>query len=209
MSGLLIVGAGGHGKVVADTAQKMGFWEKIAFLDDHYPNIHTVMNWPVIGNTQNSLPLQNEYSSLIVAIGSNILRTELICLYRAEGFVIPTIIHPGAHVSDSANIGEGTVIFANAVVNAASVIGTGCIINTAATVDHDCCLNNGVHVSPGAHLAGGVFVGHHTWIGIGACIIQGISLGDSVVVGAGAVVVNNFPDNVTIVGNPAKTLNKL
>lgn len=206
MPGLLIVGAGGHGKVVADTARNTKRWEKIAFIDDQYPNC-SLINWPVIGNTHSTLNLRDEYPSLIVAIGDNVLRTELINRYKAEGFNIPVIIHPTAYVSESVFIGEGTVIFANAVINADAKLGVGCIINTAATIDHECKLNKGVHVSPGAHLAGSVTVGKYSWIGIGACVIQNIFLGNGVMVGAGAVVINSFPDNVTIIGTPACIVN--
>lgn len=208
MSRLLIVGAGGHGKVVADTAFECGRWEKIAFLDDRYPELNSSLLWPVLGKIEQAALFLLDYSDLSVAIGNNLLRVELVHRFTKMGFFTPTIVHPTAFVSRSAMIGAASVVFAQVAVNAGTQIGIGSIVNTGATIDHDCLLGDGVHISPGAHLAGTVKVGNYSWLGIGSSVIQQISIGESVVVGAGAVITENVPNDVTIVGVPGKIIKK-
>jgi sugar O-acyltransferase (sialic acid O-acetyltransferase NeuD family) len=206
MSGLLIVGAGGHGKVVADAARLMKQWDRIAFLDDRYPAITLVSGHPVLGAIHQAVDFIADYPALAVAIGDNELRVNLICGLSQRGFVLPPIIHPSAAVSESVCLGSGTVVFAQAAINADTAIGMGAIINTGATVDHDCVLGKGVHLSPGAHLAGGVSIGDFSWIGVGASVIQGITLGDRVTVGAGSVVHRDVKGGARIAGVPARVL---
>lgn len=206
MAGLIIVGAGGHGKVVADTAYEMGAWEKIAFIDDRYPEVSSILSWTIIGRANQAVDFIDEYTDVVVAIGNNTLRLELLEHFEKLGFSIPSIIHPTAFVSKNAILGSGNVIFAQAVVNAGVKIGSGCIINTGATVDHDCNLDNGVHISPGAHLAGTVKIGETSWIGIGSSVIQNVNIGSKVIVGAGAVITKDIPSNVTVVGVPGRII---
>lgn len=208
MAGLLIVGAGGHGKVVADTAMNMKCWDRIAVVDDLYPQVQSLLGLKVLGKIDECLSFQAEYQDLVVAVGDNKLRVELIHRFSHCGFNIPIIIHPRAYVSAFAQLGEGTVVFAQAVVNAGSAVGIGSIINTGATVDHDCLLGCGVHVSPGVHIAGDVKVGNYTWLGIGCTIIQQCSIGNNVMVGAGGVIIEDIPSNVTVIGVPGKILCK-
>lgn len=203
MRNLIIIGAGGHGKVIAETAALCGVWKEINFLDDRYPNIRRVLNWEVIGKCSRILECFGEYSHAFVAIGLNSDRMNVFREIKKIGYKIPNIIHPFSYVSESVNFGEGNVVIANTVINSGTVVGDACIINTGATVDHDCILRSGVHVSPGAHLGGEVSVGNNSWIGIGSSIIQGISIGKNAIVGAGAVVIRDIPDNVIAVGIPA------
>jgi sugar O-acyltransferase (sialic acid O-acetyltransferase NeuD family) len=206
MSGLLIVGAGGHGKVVADAARLMKRWDRLAFLDDRYPSISSVFGCPVLGTIPQAPEFIEDYPDLAVAIGDNETRINLISMLNKAGFVLPSIIHPSAVVSESVRLGAGSVVFAQAAVNVDATIGMGAIINTGATVDHDCVLGKGVHLSPGVHLAGGVNIGDFSWIGIGATVIQGITVGERVTVGAGAVVHQDVDNNVRVAGVPAKVL---
>ena len=206
MSGLLIVGAGGHGKVVADTAYESGRWEKIAFLDDRYPELKSSLLWPVLGKIAQATEFLTEYSDMVIAIGNNLLRAELVYRFTKMGFFMPTIVHPTAFVSKSVMIGAGSVVFAQVAVNAGTQIGHGSIVNTGATIDHDCLVGDGVHISPGAHLAGTVIVGNYSWLGIGSSVIQQISIGENVVIGAGAVITQNVPNDVTVVGVPGKII---
>ena len=191
MSKLIIIGAGGHGRVIADATHS-----KVVFLDD------SLVGEEIVGTLEDIDSVQQLGDEIIVAIGNNNKRMEVL-----KGLSnVSTVIHPSSVVSEKASICCGTVIFANAVVNTGAIIGSGCIINTSATVDHDCILGDGVHVSPGAHLGGGVTVGSNSWVGLGASVKHGITIGNNVVVGAGAVVVSNIPDGKTFVGNPAKEL---
>jgi sugar O-acyltransferase (sialic acid O-acetyltransferase NeuD family) len=205
---LLIVGAGGHGRVVADAAQLTGQWKKIAFIDDRHLELRRSAHRPVIGAVADLDSLVGKWSELVVAIGDNTKRLEVQQKVRLCGFEIASVLHPSARIAEDIRIGEGTVVFANAVINTGSVLGDSCIVNTAATVDHDNHLGDGVHVSPGVHLAGDVKIGDRSWVGIGAIVIQGCSVGHDVIVGAGAVVTKNIGDDLTVAGVPAREIVK-
>jgi sugar O-acyltransferase (sialic acid O-acetyltransferase NeuD family) len=208
VSTLAILGGGGHGKVVADAAQASGRWEKIVFFDDAWPKRTMNGQWPVAGDLHTLFELPQDSCEVVVAIGDNQLRTQIAEHLCEEGFRLATVVHPASCVSKHARLGPGTVVFAGAVVNIGAIVGQACIINTRATVDHDCMLGTAVHVSPGANLAGEVVVGDCSWVGIGACIRQQIAIGRNVMVGAGAVVVTPFPDDVTVVGVPARIMKR-
>ena len=207
MGTLLIAGAGGHGKVIADAALSTGRWDDVLFLDDAWPEKKENGRWDIRGKIENLPEWRIHCSDAVAAIGDNRLR--LIFQHRLAdaGFQIASVVHPSAQISPFCRIGAGSVVFANAVVNVDAVIGEGTIINTAATIDHDCRLGIGVHVSPGAHLAGRVSVGEFSWIGIGSVVREMISIGSDVIVGAGAAVVTNVPDGMTVMGVPARPKN--
>jgi sugar O-acyltransferase (sialic acid O-acetyltransferase NeuD family) len=205
---LLIVGAGGHGKVVAEAATASSNWTEIGFLDGRHPDIAAVLDWPVIGKDTDADRFLQIYANALVAIGDNRRRLALLAALERAGFQLPVIAHPRSWVSPSAKIGIGTVLIAGAIVNAGAKLGRGCILNTAATVDHDCRIGDGVHVSPGAHIGGEVVVGDRTWIGIGAAIHHSVRIGADVMVGAGAAVVDDVADGVTMLGVPARVVSK-
>ncbi|WP_368895031.1 acetyltransferase [Priestia megaterium] len=202
MAKLLILGAGGHGKVVSEISQLMKQWEAIAFLDDR-EDISEVLGIPIVGKLADLPILRGEYEYAFVAIGSNTARLKWTEKLSHHGFKIPILIHPSSTVSRKSFIEEGTVIMAGAVINPNARIGRGCIINTASTIDHDCTLQAGVHTSPGAHIGGTVKIGERTWICIGATIINNINIGYDSVVAAGAVVTRDVPSNVLVAGVPA------
>lgn len=203
MKRLIIVGAGGHGKVVADAAVQMEQWDSIEFVDLLYPEIKKIGPWNVVSKNLEELDSPSE-AKFIVAVGDNKLRFKLFCEALDLGFEPAVIIHPKAYVSPFASIGDGGVVFANAVVNVGADLGVCSIINTAATIDHDCILGKSIHVSPGAHLAGEVEVGDFSWVGTGAVSKQQITIGKYVTVGAGASVVSNVNDYSVVIGVPAK-----
>jgi sugar O-acyltransferase (sialic acid O-acetyltransferase NeuD family) len=205
---LLIAGAGGHGKVVAEAATDSGGWEKIAFADDRFPGLTSVYDWPVLGRIAQIPEFLGDYADLAVAVGDNFLRLEWLSQFQSLGFQVPVIIHPRAYVGRHVALKPGTVILAKAVINIGTRIGRGCIINTAAVVEHDCELGEGVHVSPGANVAGGVCIGDCSWIGIGASIIPEVRVGKQVTVGAGAAIIRDIPDGLTVVGVPGKPVCK-
>lgn len=205
MKKLAILGASGHGKVVADTAECCG-WDMTVFFDDAYPKLQKNGAWSVVGDSADLLSNFHKFTSVVVAIGENGIRHAKLIELIAVGANIATLIHPSATVSRYANLGEGTVVFAGAIINAYAQVGLGTILNTGCSIDHDCLLGDAVHISPGARLAGNVEVGDQSWIGIGATVRQSICLGKYVTVGAGAVVVNNISDRVTVAGVPAKIL---
>lgn len=206
---LLILGAGGHGRVVADCAEAQGRWGRIAFCDETWPDRTQVGAFPIIAGREAFFSGDHGADvERVVAIGNAAVRLAAFERLRAVGAAVATVIHPSCIVSRRATIGPGSVLVAGAIVNSEAVIGAACIINTAASVDHDCVLADGVHVSPGAHLAGNVRVGRGSWIGVGSAVRQGIRIGANCMVGAGAAVVADVADGLTVVGVPARVLSK-
>ena len=211
MSRLLILGAGGHAKVVAETALSSGVASSITFLDDRFNEpdpCRLVLGWPATGPLGISLSeeMLSQFDSAVVAIGHSATRLDWIQQLQNAGYHLPVLRHPTAWLSPSAQLGPGSVVFAQVVVQPDVSIGTGAILNTCCSVDHDTQLDHGVHLCPGSHLAGEVTVGARSWIGIGASVIQRVTIGSDVIVGAGAAVVRDLPNNVTAVGVPARVL---
>lgn len=205
MRRLALLGASGHGKVVADTALAVG-WQDVVFFDDAWPDMSMNGHWPVAGNTAALLERSHEFNGVLVSIGNCAVRWQKQQVLQAAGVRLVTIVHPHACVSPFSRLGAGTVVMAGAVVNVDAVVGESSIINTGATVDHDAILAHAVHISPGAHLSGNVVVGACSWIGVGAAVRQGARIGAGVMVGAGAVVVTDVADGLTVVGSPARVM---
>lgn len=205
MKSLAILGASGHGKVVAEAALAGG-WGSVEFYDDAWPTKRRIGKWVVSGDTAALVKAVSRFDGVIVAIGGNAIRMDKMALLCSEGALLVTIIHPAATISASALLGEGAAVMAGVVVNADAVVGAGAILNTSCSIDHDCVLGDGVHISPGAHLAGGVRVGELAWVGIGASVRQGVTIGRAALIGAGAAVVSDIADNLTVAGVPAKVL---
>lgn len=199
----MILGAGGHGKVVADAAMSSGNWEEIAFLDNDR-ELTNVLGMPVLGGFESYMEHKENYSAAFVAIGNNI--TRMIWLDRLEraGFEIPSIIHPSSTISRFSQIERGSVIMAGVVVNASARVGKGCILNTSSSIDHDCTLEHGVHISPGVNLSGTVHVKSCSWLGVGSKVLNNLTIGFNVIVAAGTIVIKDIPDNVMVAGIPAK-----
>lgn len=195
MKALRIIGAGGHGRVLADIAEGMGYSD-IVFLDANYPELTQSGVWNVIGT-----PADFDDSEYALGIGDNQTRMDLL---ESLSFDWATLVHPSATVSAHAKIGKGSVICAGAVIGPFAKLGQGCIVNTGASVDHDCVLSDGVHISPGVRLGGGVFVGARTWIGIGAVVREYKSIGADTMIGAGAAVTRDVSDRARLGGVPAK-----
>ena len=205
MKSLLILGAGGHGRSMADIAHVLESWDQIAFLDDRYPELKATVAWPVIGTIQDAGKFLPQFSDFFVAIGDNEMRVELLQRYTNEGYHAPKLIHPQAFVSDFASMGPGCSVSPQGVVNINSRLGTGCIVNTGASVGHDCTLGNGVQLASKVTLGGGVTIDDKCMLGVGASVIPEIFIGENVTIGAGATIVKNIPSNRTVVGVPGKT----
>jgi len=180
MGNLLIIGAGGHGRVVAETAELMGSWENIGFLDDRI-DIDMVLNHRIIGKVNDYKRFVDQYKYAVICIGDNEKRLELIEKILKAGYKVPVIIHPKASVSKYTSIEEGTVILAGAVVNTNASIGKGCIVNINSCVDHDSTLEDGVHVCSGAVIRSMCKIGRLSYIGAGACVKTGSVLQDGFV----------------------------
>ena len=205
MGDLAIFGAGGHGRVVADTALQIGY-NSVTFYDDAWPSLKESGCWNVAGNYQALVENKGRHDGVVVAIGDNSLRLQIERKCLENKLQLISLRHPSAIVANDVTIGEGTVIFAGAVIQLGAILGKCCIVNTGANIDHDCILKDGVHICPGVNLAGGVSVGECSWVGIGATVIQNKKIGNSVIVGAGSVIISDVPDNDTVVGVPARTI---
>lgn len=199
---LIIIGASGHGKVVADIALKMNKWQSIAFLDND-ENLFSSIGIKVIGKSS-EVTSYIESHDIFVGIGNNVTRKKIQETLEVEGASIPKLIHPTAVLGEQVEIGCGTAVMAGVVINCSAKIGKGCIINTGATLDHDNLLEDYVHISPGAHLAGTVKVGKGSWLGIGSLVSNNIHITSNCMVGAGAVVVKDITETGTYVGVPAR-----
>lgn len=199
---VIIIGAGGHGKVIADIVRSCGD-TVLGFLDDSPNPPAAVCGIPVLGGSKDYVNYPD--ARFVIAIGNGAVRRKVA--QRLSGVNWYTAIHPDATVSPmGTDIGEGTVIMAGAVVNPCAVIGKHCIINTKSSVDHDNKIGDYTHISVGATLAGTVTVGDTVWVGAGAVVSNNISICADCMIGAGAVVVRSIDEPGTYVGVPARRI---
>lgn len=196
---LVIIGAGGHGKVIADIAERNGYRE-IVFLDDDKA-VTECAGYPVIGESGDVGEMD---ADVILGIGDGKVRRRIQDSLKNVNFV--TLVHPDAVVARDVILGEGTVVMAGAVINPGTEIGRGCIINTCASVDHDCKVGDFVHVAVGSHLCGMVRIENEVWIGAGATVSNNLFICQDCVIGAGAVVVKDIVEKGTYVGMPARKI---
>lgn len=199
---LLIIGAGGHGKVVGDIALELGLWKEVAFLDDDASR-GSVLGLPVLGDLETASRYREE-ADFFVAIGDNSVRQEVLEGLFAGGFSVVSLVHPNAILGLDVELGPGSVVMAGAVINPSTRVGRGCIVNTGASLDHDNVLGEYVHVSPGARTGGTVSVGKGSWLGMGAVIRNNVVLSPGCIIGAGSVVLKDIPEPGTYVGAPAR-----
>lgn len=206
---LLIVGAGGHARVIAEIAMRQFPEADIAFLDDGVTG--EVDDLPVLGRLDDLPRYASEPNlQVVIGIGENRLRKVLAERNRTlERVAFATVVDPSAVISQRAELGAGTVVMPKVVANTGTRVGRHVILNTACSVDHDCVIGDFAHISPGAHLAGAVTVGEGAQVGVGASVIPGVRIGAWSVVGAGSVVVRDIPDGVVAYGVPARPVRKL
>jgi len=200
--GVVVIGAGGHAKVVIASLLDVGLPIR-TILDEDPDKVGTRILGVRVSGGYSHLS-SDPQAPTVIAIGDNRARNDLARRFAGRDWL--TVIHPAAYVHPSASVGPGTVAFAGSVVQPGARIGSHCIINTGATVDHDCRIGDFSHIAPGSHLAGGVRVGRGAFLGVGSAAIPNVEIGDWSVVGAGGVVVGDLPPGVTSVGAPAKPL---
>lgn len=204
----LIVGAGGHGKVVLEILRAGKKHKPVGFIDADEALAGTkVGGLPVFG-AANLLPKlrKKRIPGAIVAIGDNRARAKYVAELHEAGFKLINAIHPDSSIAKTVKLGENLVIAAGAVICTEAVIGDSSIINTNAVVDHECEIGANVHVCPGALIAGRVRIGDGVFVGMGAKIIQCLTVGQQAVIGAGAVVIKDVPAGATVVGVPGRTI---
>ena len=208
------LGAGGHAKVVVEILKLMGVHELAGLLDSNRGLWGTeVQGVPVLGDDGLLPGLHSQDVSHcfigVGGVGGTGPRKRLYEMAGQTGFQMVDAIHPSAVVSPSAVLGHGLTVMAGAVINAGAQLGDNVIVNTGAIVEHDCVIGDHVHVATGARLASTVQVAEGAHIGLGASVRQCVHIGRSSVVGAGAVVVEDVPDNVVVVGVPARILKRV
>ncbi|MGC8777886.1 MAG: acetyltransferase [Candidatus Caldatribacteriaceae bacterium] len=203
MKGIVILGAGGHAKVVLSTALAAGLSVEGIFDDDDTKWGQKLLDVPVLGPLE--MLRSERLPRAVIAIGDNRVRKRIV--ERFDGCCEwITVVHPRAFVHQSVRVGRGTVIFVGTVIQPDTVVGDHVILNTGVTVDHDCTIGSFVHLAPGVHLAGSVVVEEGGFLGIGSVVIPGQRVGQWATVGAGAVVVRDVPPLTTVAGIPAKPL---
>ena len=204
---VLILGAGGHGKVALDILRAAGRHRPVGFIDaDPSLTGSEIGELPVIGTVNQLSRFKARVQGAIVAIGDNRTRRSYAELLLQQGFELVGAIHPSAVVSPSAKLGNNVVIAAHATICTEVTLGDSTLVNTAAVIDHECEIGQGVHIAPGACLAGRVRVGDGAMIGLGARVIQCIQIGQDSIIGAGAVVIRDVPAGTTVVGVPGRII---
>jgi UDP-perosamine 4-acetyltransferase len=206
---VVIVGSGGHAKVVIELVRAGG--NNLIVGCTGLAEVGFVLSEVPILGTDTVLPALRAKGvrNAFVAIGNNRRRRQLLAQISELGFDFINAVSPKAVVSPSATLGRGIAVMAGAVINASARIGDGAIINTNASVDHDCRIGNGAHIGPGSTLAGNVEVGCEAFLGVATCVIPGIRVGSRTIIGAGSVVVRDIPDDVTAMGAPARVISDI
>jgi sugar O-acyltransferase (sialic acid O-acetyltransferase NeuD family) len=198
---IVVVGSGGHAKVVIATARAAGLDVAAIADDDPARWGHRVLGVEVTGPA--TAVLDDPEQLAVLAIGANRTRQRLAAVARCR---FATIVHPGAIVDATVGLGAGTVVFAGTVIQPDAAIGAHAIVNTGASIDHDCAIGDFVHIAPGVRLAGDVALGDGVFLGIGAVAIPGVRVGAWTTVGAGAAVVDDLPEGIVAAGVPARQL---
>jgi UDP-perosamine 4-acetyltransferase len=200
---IVLVGAGGHAKVIIELIRAVGGYSIVGCLDPQPLGSH-VLDVPIIGGDELLPRLAAEgVQAAAITVGSNALRERLGRRALTHGLMLPSLISPRAYVSASSAVGCGTAILPSSVIHPDVSIGQFCIINTGAIVEHDCILADAVHIAPGSVLCGGVIVGTRTFICAGSTAIPGVRIAPDTTVGAGAVIIRDLNEPGLYIGSPA------
>lgn len=205
----ILLGCGGHGRVLLSILQGLGWRDRLVGMLDPNPNAADMQSWhvPLLGDDSalsNRSPRDIQLLNGLGSVASTERRRMLYQTFKTQGYDFVSLCHPTAWIAESANLAEGVQVMAGAVVQDGAQLGENVLINTRAVVEHDCIIQAHVHVASGAVLCGNIWVGEGSHIGAGATVIQGVKIGTNVCVGAGAVVVRDLPNGAKVVGVPAR-----
>lgn len=204
-SPIVVLGAGGHAKVVLATMKEAGISASFVLDDDQEKWGKAILGVPVIGDFSKLVDLED--AQAVVAIGDNVVRKKVVETWSSYCSWL-TVIHPQAYVHPTAKIDEGSVVFAGACIQPDVTVGEHAIVNTGVIIDHDCRIEDFVHIGPGAALAGGVWIKEGAFLGIGCKVVPGKTVGEWATVGAGAVVIQDIPAFAVAVGIPAREIKR-
>lgn len=205
---IIILGGGGHAKVLIELIIALGQYEVIGILDQRFEVGTKILDVPVLGKDE-IIPALYKKGIKNACIGiagtkNNINRRRLYEKVKANGFFVPALNHPNSIISDNAKFSEGVQVMAGAMIQTQSLIGKNTIINTGAIIEHDCNIGKYVHICPGAVICGGGTVDEGAFVGAGSTVIQGIKIGKDTTIAAGSVVVNDVTDGTMVKGIPAR-----
>jgi UDP-perosamine 4-acetyltransferase len=202
---IVVVGGGGHAKVVIETIRACGLFQIAGVVDPSPKQTEKLLGVPWLGDDETLPTLQsNGVECAAVALGDNRLREDVGNRLISIGYQLPVIAHPLAQISPTARLGQGSIVMARSCIGPCTIIGDLCIVNTGAIVEHDNNIGAAAHTAPGTTLGGCVRIGARTLVGVGASVCPGVSLGQDIIVGAGAAVICDFPDGTTVAGVPAR-----
>ncbi|MBL4752376.1 MAG: acetyltransferase [Flavobacteriales bacterium] len=197
---LLVIGAGGHARIIVDTAVECGY-NVVGIIDLNFKGQEEdIFGVKVVGGPDVLEQYNQKTTSVFVAIGNNESRKQAFCKLQDMGYHSPTLVHPAASVSRHVEIGDGTLINAGAVVNAGTTIGPCCIINTSVVLDHEVKIGAFTHIAPGCAIGGRSQVGSSSFVGLGTAIIDSITIGDDVIIGAGSTIIKDVAHGSKVVG---------
>ncbi len=208
---VLVIGGGGHGKVLVDVLQKRA-QQILGIVDPYHPPDYQILGVPVLGGDEvvaKYLPSEVRLINGIGSIKDTQQRYKIFEHFKTQNYEFSGVIHPNTICGQNLCLEEGVQIMAGAILQVGSCLGKNTIVNTGAILDHDCVIEDHCHIAPGVTLSGGVHVGQQTHIGTGAMVIQNIHIGKQCLIGAGAVVVHSLPDRAIAFGVPAKIVGQM
>lgn len=205
---VVVIGGGGHAKVVVSVLRKLRF-SVVGYTDPD--DRGAILGAPHLGDDQvlNGLIETDPGCAAVIGVGkvdASSARMRLLADATASGFNLPVIVSPRSVVNEDVFLGRGSLVCDGAVTNSGTVTGAVCILNTNSTVEHDCTLGENVHIAPGATLSGGVTVGDHCMIGAGATVVQDVTIGDRCLIGAGSTVLADITIPGVYAGNPVRKI---
>tara|TARA_Y100001970_G_scaffold284775_1_gene402865 strand:- start:2987 stop:3610 length:624 start_codon:yes stop_codon:yes gene_type:complete len=206
MKKIIVIGSGGHARVVIDTLISLNF-DIQGIIDVNFKNQkEKILNYPILGDFKKLNEFDIKKNLICIAIGDINIKQKYIDLILSYGFKTPTIIHPSAFVSKNSIIGQGVFVNAKSTINAEAKVDDHSLINSNSIVEHEVVIGKNCHICPGVKIAGRVKIGDNTFVGIGSNIINNINIGDNVIIGAGTVVIKDVKSNSKIVGNPGREI---